>query len=340
MLLRQDSIEHEDISAVETPVEPRQTKPQHPYQVLRQLPKDATPAQQDSAIQATFQPKEVTYSSRPDTLHLPGRDAGKSIKDVSLPQYYKESFFSTDSLFHPELNGGRYGVAGSPMPYTLRNDNIISLLFIFCFVIGMVAFARSRRFILRQTKHFFYVPRSENSTITETTSEVRFQFFLVLQTALLLSLLQYFYTQHFIGNTFILSSEYQLIAIYFGMWTGYFLVKGLLYSVVNTVFFGARKNLQWLKSFLFITAMEGVLLLPFGLLLVYFNMAIESVITYFLAVLIFVKLLTFYKCYIIFFRRTAVILQIILYFCALEIIPLTAMWGVLVMMGNYLKINY
>ena len=36
---------------------PKYYKPRHPYQVLRTLPKDATPAQQDSAIQATFQPK-------------------------------------------------------------------------------------------------------------------------------------------------------------------------------------------------------------------------------------------------------------------------------------------
>ncbi len=340
MSLQQDSIAHEEPIAVETPVEPRQVKPQHPYQVLRQLPKDATPAQQDSAIQAAFQPKEINYSSRPDTLHLPGHDAGKSIKDVSLPQYYKESFFSADTLFHPELNGGRYGVAGDPMPYSLRSDNVISLLFIICFVVGMIAFAKSRRFILRQSKHFFYVPRSETSAITETSSEVRFQFFLVLQTSLLLSLLQYFYTQHHIGTTFILSSEYQLIAIYFGMWAGYFLLKGLLYTLVNTVFFGARKNLQWIKALLFITAMEGVVMLPLGLLQVYFNMSIESVMTYFIAVLIFVKLLTFYKCYIIFFRRTGVFLQIILYFCALEIIPLAAVWGAMVMMGNYLKINY
>ena len=86
--------------------------------------------------------------------------------------------------------------------------------------------------------------------------------------------------------------------------------------------------------------MEGVVMLPLGLLQVYFNMSIESVMTYFIAVLIFVKLLTFYKCYIIFFRRTGVFLQIILYFCALEIIPLAAVWGAMVMMGNYLKINY
>ena len=58
--------------------QPKHFKPRHPYQVLRTLPKDATPAQQDSAIQAAFQPKEVRYSNMPDTLHLPGYGKGKS----------------------------------------------------------------------------------------------------------------------------------------------------------------------------------------------------------------------------------------------------------------------
>ena len=41
----------------------RPARPQTPYQVLRMLPRDATPAQQDSAIQAWFQPGEIHYSS-------------------------------------------------------------------------------------------------------------------------------------------------------------------------------------------------------------------------------------------------------------------------------------
>ena len=87
-----------------------------PSQVIGWLPKDATPAQMDSAIQRHIKPSEIHWSERPDTLHLPGHSAGKSYRDVSLPQYYRESFFSTDSMFHPELVGGRLGVAGAPIP--------------------------------------------------------------------------------------------------------------------------------------------------------------------------------------------------------------------------------
>lgn len=322
------------------PVAPRQTKPQHPYQVLRLLPKDATPAQQDSAIQATFQPKEIRYSSRPDTLHLPGHDAGRSLRDVSLPKYYKENFFSTDTLYHPELNAGRYGVAGDPVPYTLRGDNVITLLLIVCFMVCVVSFSRSWGFISRQAKRFFYVPRSESAPVSETSGEVHFLLFLVVQTGLLLALLQYFYTQHYIATTFTLASQYQLIAIFFGVNMAYFVVKALLYHAVNLVFFDSRRSIQWLNASLLVVGLEGVALLPLVLLQVYFNLSMQNVAIYFIFILVLSKILTFYKSFLIFFRREAAFPQIILYFCTLEIVPLAALGGIVVLIGNCLKINY
>ena len=65
-----------------------------PAEVLSWLPKNATPAQQDSAIQAHIRPSEITWSQQPDTLHLPGHTRGHSWRDINLPQYYRESYFT------------------------------------------------------------------------------------------------------------------------------------------------------------------------------------------------------------------------------------------------------
>lgn len=179
---RQDSIVHESVATVGHDIVPY-GRPLTPAHVLRRLPPDATPSQQDSAIQAVFTPGEVHYSNRPDTLHLPCHDAGRSIFDVSLPVYYEENYFSGDSLLHPEIKGGRHGVSGDPVPYTMRDDDIITGLLLLCFILVVVALSNSRRFIVRQLKDFLYVPHSGISAITETTSEVRFQFFLYYRRA-------------------------------------------------------------------------------------------------------------------------------------------------------------
>ena len=316
-------------------------KPKHPYQVLKQLPPDATPAQQDSAIQAAFQPENTHLSTRPDTLHLPGHDKGKSYKDVSLPQYYRETFFAKDTLLHPEIDGGRYGVAGDPVPYTIRGDNTVTLLLLTIVVVALFSFARSRDFIIYQAKEFFKPPRSGQTTeITETSSEFRFQFFLAAQTCLVTSIIAFFYTQQNVADTFILKSQYMLIWIFFGCFVVYFLLKSLLYAIVNSIFFDRKDNSNWQKSLLFLVSAEGVALFPLVMLQSYFNLSLQNAIVYVLVVVVLVKLLTFYKCYVIFFRRNAAYLQNILYFCALEIVPMFSLWGFLVIIVDYLKINF
>ena len=149
-------------------------------EVLSWLPANATPEQQDSMVQAHIKPSEITWSTQPDTLHLPGWPVGRSFRDVSLPKYYRESFFTGKPFFHPDLFGGRLGVAGDPVPYSTARDNIITVLLLLCFILGVVAFTKSRDFMMRQAKNFFRRPTGLLSDITETAQEIRFQLTLAL----------------------------------------------------------------------------------------------------------------------------------------------------------------
>ena len=210
-----DSTYIEPPSIVAIDLVPRASaKPQTPYQVLRLLPKDATPAQQDSAIQAWFAPEEIHYSEQPDTLHLPGEGIPRDLKDVSLPKYYRENFFSNDSLYHPELDAGRYGVAGDPVPESMMNDSLITGLLILCFLMMAFAFSRISGFIGRQVKDFFYVQKGEHS-VTETGDEIKFQIIFSVITCLTISLLYYLYVIATGNDTFIFSTEHMLLGVIF-----------------------------------------------------------------------------------------------------------------------------
>ena len=319
----QDSIYVEPPSIVALDLVPRTpAKPQTPYQVLRLLPKDATPAQQDSAIQAWFTPDEIHYSERPDTLHLPGEEIPRDLKDVKLPTYYRENFFSNDSLYHPELDGGRYGVAGDPVPETLSNDSLISGLLILCFLVMTFSFSRISGFIGRQVKDFFYVQRGEHS-VAETCS-----------------MLYYLYAIATGGDTFIFSTEHLLLGVIFLVMVGYFLFKFLLYSIVNTIMFDSSRNKKFLTLLIFLISMEGVLLFPVLLLRAYFQFPIQNAAIYTFIVVVLIKILTFYKTYVIFFSQKALYMQIILYFCALEMVPLLSLWGGLAVIVNHLRVIF
>ena len=337
-MILQDSIQQH--TTVEDNAEVVLHRPLTPAQVLKWLPRDATPAQQDSAIQANFQPSEIHWSERPDTLHLPGHDKGHNMLDVQLPEYYREGFFSEDSLFHPELPGGRYGTAGDPVPYSLHHDNVMTGLLLLFFMLAVISISKIRTILIRQAKNFFHTPHKGTTEVTETTSELRYLSFLMLLSFLQISQLFYFYTIYYIGSTFILASQYYLIAIYLGIIIGYFMVKSLLYAIVNLVFFDGKRNGQWLRALMFITVYEGILLFPAVIVQAYYEYPVQFVIIYLTFVLLVVKIMTIYKCYVIFFRRNVVSLQIILYLYALERVPMLALWEFLVMTANSLKIIF
>lgn len=252
-----------------------------------------------------------------------------------------EAYLLNDTLIQTQsAESNTFGVTAKPAPYTISGDNIITGLLIASFIIALISVANSRRFIARQAKKFFRTPNDRTTPLTETTNEIRFQIFLVVLTCLLGAIIFFFYTLEYVTDTFVLSSQYQMVAIYFGIFVTYFLMKFILYAIVNWVFFNRQQNERWLKSQLFVGSMEGLLIFPAVLLLVYFDLSVKTTIIYALCVIIFIKILSFYKCYVIFFRKLSAFLQFFLYFCALEIIPIAILYGFLVLTNDFLRINY
>ena len=259
---------------------------------------------------------------------------------IILPQYYKEGFFSKDTLFHPELPVGHYGTAGEPVPYTVRNNDAVTILLLAAFMLVVIFYSKMRESIARQTRRFFYPGSSDTFDLGQTSGEIWFQLFLLLMDAIAVTLLFNMYTTRFIGTTFALPSHYYLIGIFLAETLIYFGGKFLLYSLVNATFFDSKRNGQWIASLLYISMLEAVLIFPIMLVDGYFEVDPQNVEIYFVIVLIGVKILTIYKCYAIFFRQSVFYLQIILYFCALEIVPMALLWGTLNVTANSLKINF
>ena len=278
-------------------------------------------------------------SQKPDSLGLlrPKKQKTFRLTDV----HFEEEGYFKGSKYFKMSPGNRHtdGVLGTPSPYAVSNDNTVTALLLGCFVMAMIAFSVSRNFILKQIKSFFHVSRS-NANVTETTYEVRFHLFLVMQTSLLLSIIYYFFTRG--GERGRLDSHSQLltIGVFFTAFIAYFMLKNIIYGIVNWVFFSRKDRGKWSKTWLFLTSLEGVLLFPLVLLQVYFSLSLQAALIYTLFVIIFIKMLSFYKCYAIFFKRSGASLQIFLYFCALEVMPALALWGVLMITDNYLIKNF
>ena len=204
---------------------------------------------------------------------------------------------------------------------------------------SLLAFAISKNFVVQQIKDFFHIPRREDIK-TPTSSEVIALLFFALQNSLMLAMAYFFYVKTYVADTFIFAEEYLFIGLIFLILFVYTFLKYPLYTLVNYTFFHGKNNGQWTHTMLILSAIEGALLFPAILFQSYFDSSPQHIIFYAVFVLVLVKILTFYKCYVIFFRKNGLFLQIILYFCTLEIIPLLALWGILGIITNALTINY
>jgi len=264
----------------------------------------------------------------------------EGIGGESFPQYYKENYFSTtDTLFYTEQAVGHYGVAGDPLPYTIRGDSVITMLLLLCFVVFVISVGRTRDFLFRQIKRLFYTQHND-SDVKQTTGELHFQLFLIAVSCLLMGITIYHFTSTWVEEPLVIDNDTLLMTIFIGVFACYFLLKGLVYFTVNSVFFEPRQNKLWMNTLIFLNAGQGALLFPIVMLVVYFNLSLQKAIIFFVFTLIFVKIVTFYKSWVIFFRQNGIFLQTFLYFCALEITPLLCLAGGLMILIEQLKLNY
>lgn len=245
-MMQQDSIQHADIETLEASSQEassvRHDGYHSPREIISWLPRTATPWQQDSAIRANYKFPEVDWTKAHNPMCTPQTRAdAPSGFSLDKPMYHGRSLVQPDSIYRPEYAVYRQGVAGDPVPYTIGGDNLITSILLGCFVFATVAVAKSGNFLQRQLKNFFRTQREGTTVITETSSELRFQLFLVLQTCLLFALIFFFRTNTFGDESFTIP-QYLIIGTYTGIMAVYFLLKALLYAVVDWVFFEKKKT--------------------------------------------------------------------------------------------------
>ncbi|MCF0192687.1 MAG: DUF4271 domain-containing protein [Prevotella sp.] len=205
-------------------------------------------------------------------------------------------------------------------------------------LIVIVAMAQSRDFIRREFRLIFRSARGIHDFYTETATEVRFQFFLGFQTCLMLALTTFLLSTHYLPGKTTATAQHNFILLLIVCYILYFITKWILQSIVGWVYFEPAENRQWEKTQLFLIGIEGLPMLPIVLMLCYFDMTFVAAIFLTVMVLIFIKILTFYRCYRIFFSKNRPRLQIFLYFCTLEIVPVAALYGVIMQVINTLRV--
>lgn len=232
------------------------------------------------------------------------------------------------------------GFEGTPISYSPRTDDAIALTLLACFFLSSIALARGKKFLSQQVKDF--VLHRERTSIfdSSTAADVRYLLVLVLQTCVLsgITFLNYFHDTCPALMDHV--SSLLLLGIYVGFCLAYFLLKWLLYMFLGWTFFDKNKTNIWLESYSALIYYVGFTLFPFVLFLVYFDLSLTNLVIIGSIILIFTKILMFYKWIKLFFHQFSGLFLLILYFCALEIVPCLLLYQGMIQMNNILLIKF
>ena len=232
------------------------------------------------------------------------------------------------------------GFEGTPISYSPRTDDAIALTLLVCFFLSSIVLARGKKFLSQQVKDF--VLHRERTSIfdSSTAADVRYLLVLVLQTCVLsgITFLNYFHDTCPALMDHV--SSLLLLGIYVGFCLAYFLLKWLLYMFLGWTFFDKNKTNIWLESYSALIYYVGFALFPFVLFLVYFDLSLTNLVIIGSIILIFTKILMFYKWIKLFFHQFSGLFLLILYFCALEIVPCLLLYQGMIQMNNILLIKF
>ena len=231
------------------------------------------------------------------------------------------------------------GFEGTPISYSPRTDDAIALTLLACFFLSSIALARGKKFLSQQVKDFVLHRERMSIFDSSTAADVRYLLVLVLQTCVLsgITFLNYFHDTCPALMDHV--SSLLLLGIYVGFCLAYFLLKWLLYMFLGWTFFDKNKTNIWLESYSALIYYVGFALFPFVLFLVYFDLSLTNLVIIGSIILIFTKILMFYKWIKLFFHQFSGLFLLILYFCALEIVPCLLLYQGMIQMNNILLIK-
>ena len=216
----------------------------------------------------------------------------------------------------------------------------ITVLLLCCFFMSAYVLSRSRKFLVQLVKDFL-LNRERTSIFAATTAtDMRYMLLLILQTCVLASVCTFNYfvdVRPELGehvSPYVLLGGYLVLALLYLFW------KWVTYSFLGWIFFDASRTGLWMESYSTLLYYLGFTLFPFALFLVYFDLSLQATVIIGLFLVFFTKILMLYKWIKLFCGNLYGILLLILYFCALEIIPCFIMYRGVLQLNDYLIINF
>ena len=231
------------------------------------------------------------------------------------------------------------GMVGEPLPYLLRSDGMITCIMFLCLAVVSFVLVKEKKYLFHQLKSLLSTRERASMFDDVVVADVRYTILLLLNTCVLLGRCVYFYLSETFPEIFAVKSHGGLLFGFIICLIVFLIVKLVSYKSINWVFFQKARNVIWLNTYFNVMIWLGLLLLPLVLLVVFFALSLQTAFYFIVAIIMFAKIALFYKCFVNFFGKIYGLVHLILYFCALEILPDLIVWKGIEILSNNLILN-
>ena len=230
--------------------------------------------------------------------------------------------------------------AGVPIPYAPRMDEWVTCILLACFFVSSWVLSRSGRFLWQQARDFVLHRERSDLFAVSTGGDVRFLLLLIGQTCVLAGVYLFDYFSGADPRLVRHVPSWMAIGTYVAACVFFVFAKWLLYGFLGWIFLDKEQTALWMESYSTLLYYLGFVLFPLVLLVVYFNVALPIVALAGVLLFVFLKILTVYKWLRLFCRHLYGCFWVILYFCALEILPCLVLYRGLELLNEYWIIKH
>lgn len=232
-----------------------------------------------------------------------------------------------DTLVAPQSLSDLMQLHGQALPFSIMSDDLCQGVIMSCFVVVVLVLTLCSKYFKEQMKDFF-LPTNNQEALT-AVKKPSATYTPWIMSAILCTcdglLLFAVANQHYYVQAGYIPSGV-LLGLCVGCFFVYNLLRWILYSFVNWIFFAKVEKRSWNSGFSFLLTLEG--LLGFLVVIMAVNMGWDdkTIAIALVSVYVLMRILLLYHSFRIFFPKLYGLLHLFAYLCTLELIPLLVLW--------------
>jgi len=232
------------------------------------------------------------------------------------------------------------GFVEQPIFYSLADDNVVAIILFACFFLVAIVLSKSRKFLAQLMNNFIMNRERVSIFSSSTASEVNNLFLLLFVACILLGICIYTIFLRSTPQLILHIHPVALLGMYVGAVIIFLLLKWGIYSLLGWTFFGKDISALWVESYSTLIYFMSFFLFILALLGVYVPLSLNVLIYSLLFILFVFKLMILYKWINLFSINLYGFFFLILYFCAVEIMPCILAYMGLCALNNLLIIKF